>query len=62
VAAGLGSSAAFAGAWTLLEATGSARQRAVAAETGGDLRAVMEDLATRLEDEALAQAPAATAS
>jgi len=62
VAAGLGSNEAFAGAWTILEATGSARQRMVAAEADGDLRAVVEDLAIHLEDEALARTPASAAS
>jgi len=62
VAAGLGSNEAFAGAWTILEATGSARQRMVAAEADRDLRAVVEDLAIHLEDEALARTPASAAS
>jgi carboxylate-amine ligase len=61
VAAGLGASEAFAGSWTMLKATGSARQRTVAAEAGGDLHAVMEELAASLEDEALARAPASAA-
>jgi carboxylate-amine ligase len=53
VAARLGSGAAFAHAWSLLEGTGSVRQRDIAGERAGDLRAVVEDLAVRLEDEAL---------
>ena len=57
VAAGLGSGGAFAVAWTLLESTGSTCQRDIAGEAGGDLRTVVEDLAARLEDEALALEP-----
>ncbi|MCW2998925.1 MAG: YbdK family carboxylate-amine ligase [Solirubrobacterales bacterium] len=47
----LGSGTAFARAWGLLHQTGAQRQRNVAAATG-ELRCVVDDLATRLEDEA----------
>jgi carboxylate-amine ligase len=46
----LGSGDAFARAWDLLRQTGAQRQRDVAAATG-ELRCVVDDLATRLEDE-----------
>lgn len=57
IAAELGSARAFAGAAGLLEATGSTHRRAAAAAAGGSLHAVVEDLADRLEAEALAGAP-----
>jgi carboxylate-amine ligase len=47
----LGSGSAFAGASLLLLNTGSQRQRALAAAKGGDLRVIVDELATALEDE-----------
>ncbi len=47
----LSSGGAFAGAWALLRQTGSQHQRELATSGGGDLRGVVDALATQFEDE-----------